>query len=396
MMKKKKISLVLGIRPDVIRASKLINLLRGDSNIDFEFIWSGQHYSHNLKNIFFAELNVGLPDVELGAKGKTDAEISSNIILKLYKHFIISNPDAVIFLGDTNTVLGCIAAAQLNIPIVHIEGCMRSYDWRMPEEKYRTVIDHLSDIIYTYYDEYKVQGVNEGLRSDSIVVIGNLIVDVLEEQFFSKRKIYMEIFYNLSLNYKISKDNFILATIHRRENVENRNALTNILELMCTYSKTIIFPASYRTQNKINDFNLKIPQNVVLIDPIGYEEILALMSNAYAVLTDSGTIVEETAVIGVPSIQARVSTERPQVYDLKSSVKFNPIIPSSDRNFEDIWQKVEKVKQSTWTHNLGDGKSSERILSDLINRIFKQDGFNNHLPEKLHLDISRSFMEDGL
>jgi UDP-N-acetylglucosamine 2-epimerase len=120
------------------------------------------------------------------------------------------------------------------------------------------------------------------------------------------------------------------------------------------------------------------------------------MSNAYAVLTDSGTIVEETAVIGVPSIQARVSTERPQVYDLKSSVKFNPIIPSSDRNFEDIWQKVEKVKQSTWTHNLGDGKSSERILSDLINRIFKQDGFNNHLPEKLHLDISRSFMEDGL
>src|SRR5262249_51237167 len=161
------------IRPDVIRASLILNQIRSHPEVDVTFIWSGQHYSDNLKDVFFRELGVRPPDVELGAAGTTDAEVSSAVISRLYPVLAELQPEATVFLGDTNTVMGCLASAQLNIPIVHIEGCMRSYDWRMPEEKYRGTIDHLADVIYTYFDEYKQQGVAEGLNPKSIVVVQN-------------------------------------------------------------------------------------------------------------------------------------------------------------------------------------------------------------------------------
>jgi UDP-N-acetylglucosamine 2-epimerase len=393
---KKKIVLVLGIRPDVIRAAKVINLLRKVESIDFTFIWSGQHYSDNLKDVFFRELNVDAPDIELGATGETDAEISSSVISKLYKCLEAINPEAVIFLGDTNTVLGSIAAAQLNIPIIHIEGCMRSYDWRMPEEKCRTIIDNLSDVIYTYYPEYKKQGKAEGLRPDSIVVIQNLIVDIMEEYYYKRMESFENVFNECVNKYVIEKNCFLLATIHRRENVENREILKNIFELMGSSNYKIVFPASYRTQKQIIKFGLTLPGNVTMVDPIGYQEMLALMSNSYAVLTDSGTVVEETAVLGVPSIQVRKATERPQVYDCGSSVKFDPTSTEAKYNFDTIWAKTWKISKTKWAHNLGDGQSSQRIVDDILERMETKDGFRNHLPEKNHLDTSRSFQDDGI
>src|SRR3954449_6352270 len=162
-MPKPVIAIILGIRPDVIRASLVLNQIRTHSDVDVRFIWSGQHYSDNLKDVFFRELGVAPPEVELGATGSSDAEVSSDVIRRLSPVLDDMQPEAAVFLGDTNTVMGSLAAAQLNIPVVHIEGCMRAYDWRMPEEKYRTTIDHLSDVIYTYFDEYKAQGVAEGL-----------------------------------------------------------------------------------------------------------------------------------------------------------------------------------------------------------------------------------------
>ena len=179
--------LVLGIRPDIIRASIIIRELRSRLGNNFKLIWSGQHYSENLKDIFFSELNVSAPDIELNIKGDTDSQLVSDMILKLGETFQQLNPSVAVFLGDTNTVTGTIAAGQLNIPIVHIEGCMRSYDWTMPEEKYRTIADHLSDYIYAYLDEYKNQGIAEGIPSQNIIVTGNPIVDVLEEYFLSNK-----------------------------------------------------------------------------------------------------------------------------------------------------------------------------------------------------------------
>ena len=393
---KKRLAIVLGIRPDVIRASLIINLLRSRPEVEVTFIWSGQHYSSNLKDIFFSELNISPPEIELGASGENDADVSSDVIRKLYPVLKSLSPDAVIFLGDTNTVLGCLAAAQLNIPIVHIEGCMRSYDWRMPEEKCRTVIDHLSDVIYTYFPEYKEQGIREGINPKSIVVVQNLIVDVLQKYYFEQKNEYLNYANDQFFkNRNLIKDNYYLATCHRRENVESETILANIFKFFEFVGKTIYYPASYRTQKNLKEFGIKIPKNVVVVDPIGYKDMLTLIVNSLGVITDSGTVVEETAVLGIPSIQMRKSTERPQVYDCKSSVKFDPDTQNTDEEYKKTLDKLSKISGTYWVHNLGDGQASQRIVDDLIMRL-KNDNFRNHTPEKYHLPISRSFVEDGI
>jgi UDP-N-acetylglucosamine 2-epimerase len=385
------VTVVLGIRPDVIRASLVLRMLKDNSDINFRFVWSGQHYSDNLKDVFFRELDIPQPDIEFEATGENDAEVSAKVILNLYKELSENRPKAVVFLGDTNTVLGCLAAAQLNIPIIHIEGCMRSYDWRMPEEKCRTVIDNLSDVIYTYFPEYKLQGIAEGLAPKRIVVIQNLIVDVLNHYYFPKVGEYKIIAEKFLDRLEISEE-FYLATAHRRENVEKPETLKSIFDLFEQLQAPVIFPASYRTQKNITRFGMSLPKNVVMIDPIGYKDMLALMASAKAVVTDSGTVVEETAVIGVPSIQMRKATERPQTYDCRSSVKFDPLVdvPSN------VILKLKSIESTKWAHNLGDGKASKRLVEDLLKRLADTGGFGTHKPEDYHVPVERSFQSDGL
>ena len=394
-MAKKRLAIILGIRPDVIRASLILNSIRSANDIDVKFIWSGQHYSDNLKDVFFRELDVKPPDIELGAGGDTDAEISANVITRLYPVLEELKPEAAVFLGDTNTVVGCVAAAQLNIPIVHIEGCMRSYDWRMPEEKYRGLIDHMSDVIYTYFDEYKQQGIAEGLNPKSIVLVQNLIVDILNTYYFEKKDFYDQMATNDFFSSRgIKRGEYYLMTCHRRENVHIRESFENILDLLNKTDRKIYLTASYRTQKVLAEYQLSLPDNVIMVDPIGYQEMLVLMVNSRGVITDSGTVVEETCVLQVPSLQIRKATERPQVYDAGSSVKFDPSQPDK-YPYDIIYKKFESLYGKTWEHNLGDGKASERVVNDLLNRL-RNDGFRMHKPEKYHLDISRSYREDGL
>lgn len=394
-MSKKKIATVHGIRPDLIRMSLILKKFFETDEFDVVFIWSGQHYSDNLKDVFFRELNVPRPTIELNAGGDTDAQTVSSILSKLTPVLEEVKPEAVCFLGDTNTVMGCLAGAMLNIPIVHIEGCMRSYDWRMPEEKYRTTIDHLSDVIYTYFDEYKQQGVAEGLNPKNIVVIQNLIVDVLEEYYFKRKRFYDEMATrSFFQEHHIEKGEYYLMTCHRRENVHNRSSFENILKLMAATDRKIYFPASYRTQKVLSEYQLTVPENVILVDPIGYNEMLTLMLNSRGVITDSGSVVEETAVLQIPAIQMRKSTERPQVYDCGSAVKFDPAEPSK-YPFDVVYQKLENLYGKTWKHNLGDGNASQRVVDDLSQRLHSGQ-LKGHRPEDYHLDIRRSYIEDGL
>lgn len=394
-MAKKRLAFILGIRPDVIRAAIILDIVRSDPRFDVKFIWSGQHYSDNLKDIFFRELGVKPPEVELHAGGSTDAEVSSSVIARLYPVLEELKPEAAVFLGDTNTVMGCLAAAQLNIPVVHIEGCMRSYDWRMPEEKYRTAIDHLSDVIYTYFDEYKKQGVDEGLNPDSIVVVGNPIVDILNKFYYEKKSFYDGMASRQFFASRgIEKGEFYLMTCHRRENVHIEESLRNIVSLLGKTDRKIYFAASYRTQRLLKEFGIALPGNVIMVDPIGYQEMLVLMVNSRGVITDSGTVVEETCVLQVPSLQIRKSTERPQVYDVGSSVKFDPA-EMEKYPFDRIYEKLEALCGKTWPNALGDGKSSRRIAEDLLGRL-GSDGFRRHRPGDYHLPIQRSYREDGL
>lgn len=394
-MSKKRLAIILGIRPDVIRASLVLNSIREMPEFDVRFIWSGQHYSDNLKDVFFRELGVKPPEIELNAGGNTDAEVSSAVIARLYPVLEELQPEAAVFLGDTNTVMGCLAAAQLNIPIVHIEGCMRSYDWRMPEEKYRGTIDHLSDVIYTYFEEYKQQGIAEGLNPDSIVLTTNPIVDVLNKYYFEKKVYYDRLADDEFFRSRgIERGEYYLMTCHRRENVHILQSLENILALLGATDRKIYFAASYRTQKVLKEHALRLPDNVIMVDPIGYEEMLVLMTNSRGVITDSGTVVEETCVLQIPSLQMRKSTERPQVYDVGSSVKFDPAEPER-YPFEMVYAKLDSLYGKTWPNPLGDGHASERIVADLVTRL-REGTFRRHRPSDYHLDIRRSYREDGL
>jgi UDP-N-acetylglucosamine 2-epimerase len=387
--------LILGIRPDLIRASRMIHLLEARPEIEFTLIWSGQHYADNLKDVFIRELGLPSPDIELGATGDSDAEVVASVISRLSPVLTDMRPDVVVFLGDTNTVMGCIAAAQLNLPVVHIEGCMRSYDWRMPEEKYRTIVDHISDRIYTYFDEYKEQGVREGLNPRNIVVIQNPIVDVLRHYFFDRKDEYDALASDdFFASRGITRGEFFVMTCHRRESVEDPRPLRAIVDVMEQSRWPIYFPASYRTQKRLDEFGVSLPSNTTMVDPIGYRELLVLLANSRGALTDSGTVVEETAIIGVPSLQIRKATERPQVYDCGSSVKFDPSRPE-DYDAEEIYAKLEWLRTQTWEHGLGDGRASERLVDDLVATVVSGE-VSGHRPEDSHIDISRSYRDDGL
>jgi len=381
----KDIAIILGIRPDVIRASKILKLLESSNNLTYDFIWSGQHYSENMKDVFFEQLNVPKPNVEFEIEKGNDAAIVSSVIKNTYNHLEKNKYKAVVFLGDTNTVMGSIAVAQHNIPIVHIEGCMRSYDWRMPEEKYRTTIDHLSDRIYAYLDGYKNQGLKEGISEQIIKVTGNPIVDIINENknlFESGDQ-----FLSQEISKLIEKDEFLLATVHRRENVLEESSLKEIVNLINKTDKNVIFPMGYTTQMKMKEFNLSLNSNVYVCDPIGYLEFMHLLGRAEYVLSDSGTVVEEACILGTASIQLRFSTERPEVYDVKSSVKFDPSEQHTD--YESFISKVESLKNTKWEQPFGDGTASNKIVQDLVN-LSNTDSFKKHSPSDYPFDISNS------
>ncbi len=183
-------------------------------------------------------------------------------------------------------------------------------------------------------------------------------------------------------------------TCHRRENVHIKSSLRTIVELLSTTDHKVYFAASYRTQKVLKQLGLALPSNVIMVDPVGYVECLLLMTNSCGVITDSGTVVEETCVLQIPSLQIRKATERPQVYDVGSSVKFDPTQPEK-YPFKVIFEKLEGLRGKTWPNPLGDGKSSERIAQDLLDRV-ESGTFRRHRPEDYHLKIARSYREDGL
>lgn len=382
----KDLAIILGIRPDVIRASKILKLLEDQNEIEFDFIWSGQHYSENMKDTFFNQLSVLKPNYEFEVNKNSDATIVASTIENLYNHFSNHKYKAAVFLGDTNTVMGSIAAAQHNIPIVHIEGCMRSYDWRMPEEKYRTIIDHLSDRIYAYLDNYKKQGLNEGISENIIKVTGNPIVDIINEnlEFFDSGSKFLP-----KEVLDLIEKKFVLVTCHRRENILNPQSFENIMNLLNNIENTnVIFPMGYKTQEILRESNYKLGNHIKVIDPIGYLEFMYLLKNSEYVATDSGTVVEEACILGIPSIQMRYSTERPEVYDVKASVKFDPTV-----NYDSVISVINKVNgliSTKWSNPFGDGTASEIIVNDLV-KLSKQNNFKKHNSSDYPFDVSNSF-----
>jgi UDP-N-acetylglucosamine 2-epimerase (non-hydrolysing) len=250
---------------------------------------------------------------------------------------------------------------------------MRSFDINMPEERNRRMIDKISSRIYAYLPRYKAIGVLEGIPEDSIVTTGNLAVDAVE--YFMNLRSWKD-FKAGSLKWRKSigvHNEYTLMTCHRRENINNKQSLKRILDLAANQDCQVIFAAGYATQRKINEFNLEIPGNVTMTDPLEYSLFLPALASANLVITDSGTVVEESSILGIPSLQVRRSTERPEVYWSGSSIKFDPHSDTKSATKEDF--------PDSWVHGLGDGSAASLIIQDLnkwFDNKMKPDGREAH------------------
>lgn len=299
----KKIITCIGIRPDIIRLSQIIKKL--DGFFENIIVDSGQHYDYNLNKIFYDQLQVREPDYNLNIKSGSHAYQVGQLMIKFEKTLLKENPDFVIVLGDNNSSLGfALATSKLNIHLVHIEAGMRSKNWIMPEEKNRVVIDHLADMNICYLPEHRENLLREGINPRRCWVVGNPIIEVVHA---------------VKTSFKQNSP-FYLVTCHRAENIEIKENLNKILtflgKLHQRKSVEIKFILMPKAKNMMEKYGLKFPDGVNLIPPLGFLEFLGMEKEAELVLTDSGTVVEECAILGTPCITIRESTERIDLIEL--------------------------------------------------------------------------------
>ena len=355
---KPKIHLVVGARPNFIKANPVYHSLNQLNKFELKLVNTGQHYDQNMSNIFIQELRMKQPDINLEV-GSDLHGAQTGKILSLYEKVLIKDkPNMVIVFGDVNSTIACsLAAAKLGIPIAHVESGLRSFDWKMPEEINRVLTDRLSTFLFTTSPEAKDNLINEGISDKKIHFVGNTMIDSLIEfqDKFEKS--------NVRENLDIQGD-YALITLHRPSNVDNGNNLKKLINSIQNTSKIIpcIFPIHPRTKKKLQSAKLynELLNNkrIKLIDPMGYIDFMCLQMNARIVLTDSGGIQEETTFFGVSCITVRENTERP----ITISNGTNKLIGAE---YEKIPQEIEAtIKNKRDTHSiptLWDGNSAGRI-----------------------------------
>ncbi|MCE9549370.1 UDP-N-acetylglucosamine 2-epimerase (non-hydrolyzing) [Candidatus Nomurabacteria bacterium] len=382
-MKKFKLVTLLGIRPDYIRMFKLIKLLdegQKEHNYEHILVHSGQHYDPELFGNFLKDLNIRTPDIDLGI-GLTLKERGVNnyaaqtalLDERVYEMLEKVKPDAVMYLGDTNTVLSSVIVARYGLPVIHLEAGGRSFDWRMPEEKCRIVIDHLSDALYSYLPRYKELLLAEGIADFRVLAIGNIIMDAVNEW---KDKIAES---RVLATVGVENKKFILTTIHREENISKKEILENKLKDMLKFSEEkglpIVFPVMPRTWNNIEKFGLGgLIENKAFIKtkPLGFFDFLRLEAEARLIVSDSGTVQEEALIVGTPCVITRRSTERPETISAGATIL---------EGFEGegtLYAKMAEAwdMKTDWDRtilNPEGGSPSERVFEDLMSKI--QEGY---------------------
>ncbi len=360
-----KFAVVLGTRPEIIKLSSIIRFLHSN-NEDFFIVHSGQHYSYNLDKVFFEELELPSPKYNLDVGSGSHAVMTSKIMVGLEKIFLDEKPDFVIVQGDTNTVLSAaLVASKLFIPVVHVEAGLRSYDNSMPEEINRIVTDHVSSFLFPPTVESKNILLKENISESKIFVVGNTIVDaVLQNIVIADSKV--DVLKTLNLN----KNEYFLLTMHRPSNVDFKENIENIFfGLKKVYDKfniPFVFPIHPRTKKNIEKFNIKIPDFIRVVEPLGFLEFLQLEKNARMIFTDSGGIQEEACILKVPCVTLRFNTERPETVSVGSNVLVgnNP-----DKIFEGSVFMFNK--NTDWINPFGKGDSGERIISILKEKFKK-------------------------
>jgi UDP-N-acetylglucosamine 2-epimerase (non-hydrolysing) len=328
-MKKLKIVTVVGTRPEIIRLSRTIAKL--DEYCEHILVHTGQNYDYELNQIFFDDLEIRSPDVFLECAGSSAADTMAQVISKSDKLFEQIKPEAILILGDTNSALAAISAKRRKIPIFHMEAGNRCFDLRVPEEINRKIVDHISDVNLPYSDIARDYLLREGLSPDLIVKTGSPMDEVLK--FYHKKIDRSEILDKLQL---ISGEYFVVS-VHREENVDSERNIYSYVdvlnELSERYRLPIIVSTHPRTRKKIESLNLSFHPLVKLMKPLGFSDYIKLQMEAKVVLSDSGTITEESSILNFPAINIRDAQERPEGFE-EGAVMFTGM--SKDRILQAI------------------------------------------------------------
>ncbi|MFC1920703.1 non-hydrolyzing UDP-N-acetylglucosamine 2-epimerase [Chloroflexota bacterium] len=351
-----KTAVVLGTRPEIIKMSPVIRELI-KRKTDYFILHTGQHYSYNLDKVFFEQLRLPEPEYNIEVGSGSQAEQTADALAGIEKVLIQEKPEVVLVEGDTNSVLaGALAAAKLHIKVGHVEAGLRSYDRSMPEEINRILTDHCSDYLFAPTEKARDILLSEGIPEDKISVTGNTIVDAV----YQNLKLSGE-HTNALKPLHLEPGGYFLATLHRQENVDNRDRFASILdglgEVAASYNIPLVYPAHPRSVKQMNEFGLKAPQ-LTLIEPLDYFEFLQIESNARLILTDSGGVQEEACILGIPCVTLRDNTERPETVDIGA----NMLAGASKASILHC-TGLMLANKNDWQNPFGDGKAAERILS---------------------------------
>lgn len=358
-----KIMSIFGTRPEIIRLSGIFALL--DKNVEHVMVNTSQNYTPELNSIFFSELEVRKPDYNLRIKTSQYGIEVSEIIKKSEDVLLRENPDILLILGDTNSGLAAIPAAHHRIKIAHLEAGMRSYDSRMPEEKNRIIIDHLSSLLLPYTAYSRENLIRENIHPSKIYVVGNPIIEVIN---YFKRKIEDS---DIMKKMSLKPNDYFLVTAHRSENVDVPEVLNTIFmgleKIHQRFKKRVIYPIHPRTLSKIK--KRKIPNGVELIKPLGFFDFSKLEKNAFCLITDSGTVPEEALYFKRPCVTIRESTERPEYIEAGSNI----LAGLEPKNVSEAVRLITSTKPDwEWNKSLGDGKTASKVVNILRGKINRQ------------------------
>ncbi|MBZ1350108.1 UDP-N-acetyl glucosamine 2-epimerase [Alcaligenaceae bacterium LF4-65] len=310
-MRKLKVMTIVGTRPEIIRLSRTINKL--DQFCDHVLIHTGQNYDYELNEIFFSDLGIRKPDAFMGAAGETAAQTIGQIIIAADEMIARYQPEALLLLGDTNSALSAISAKRRKVPIFHMEAGNRCFDFRVPEEINRRIVDHISDINLTYSEIAREYLLREGLPSDQVIKTGSPMREVIE--FYRKHIDESEILGTLGLK----KNQYFVLSAHREENVDSPTQLQKLFDLLDhlvrTHGQPILVSTHPRTKKRIVDAGLVADPLVRFEKPFGFTDYVKLQVEARAVLSDSGTITEESSILNFPALNLREVHERPEGFE---------------------------------------------------------------------------------
>ena len=373
-MKKLKVMTVVGTRPEIIRLSRVMAALDASDAIEHIIVHTGQNYDYELNQIFFDDLAIRKPNFFLDAAGATATETIGQILIKIDPLLESEKPDAFMVLGDTNSCLCAIPAKKRQIPIFHMEAGNRCFDQRVPEETNRKIVDHISDINLTYSDIAREYLLREGLSADRIIKTGSPMFEVLNHYLPSIEA--SDVLERLGLE----ENKFFVVSAHREENINNGKIFLGLMESLNQiaekYNYPIIVSTHPRTRNMIEKKNIKMHTNIKFLKPLGFNDYNALQMKSFAVLSDSGTISEESSVLNFRALNIREAHERPEAME-EASVMMVGLNP--ERIMQGLvqlqYQKVGKERNFRPVADYSMPNVSDKIVriilgyTDYINRV---------------------------